>query len=114
MEIAERFHRSVLPLYLSKRADISYGRGGQANVCRSGRYTNCVLDGGVWIDYQAGELCLENYRQTRLHRLPLPDLRQVTLDGLEDSDLWGIRRADGRVERLALNAAGLIVSAGFG
>ena len=112
VEIARRFHRFVKRLYASSRAEILYGRGGEQvkvwpRTYRPGVFPKVWKNAGVWIDYAAKEVVFENHKGEAKSGLPLPPMKLVTFDGLEEGDLWGVARSHAPhvVERWGLGQA---------
>jgi hypothetical protein len=119
VEIAGRFHRFVKGLYVSQYAEIRYGRGGEQKKVwprKYCRFPKVWKNAGVWIDYAAEQIVFENHKAEEKSRLPLPPMKQVTFDGLEDGDLWGVFRpfTPHVVERWGLDPSGVMVVRGYG
>jgi hypothetical protein len=109
VQIAERFHRNVRRLYLSRHATVEYGHGGEQQVSwprnwRPGRFPKKWKNAGVLIDYATSPptIRLENYRGQLICHLQVP-LAQVTFQKIEGTDLYGLqRRPGGIIERWAM------------
>lgn len=113
--IAGRFHKFVKRLYVSQHAEIRYGPGGEQVKVWGRKYPKVWKNAGVWIDYTAMQIVFENHKGEAKSRLPLPPMKLVTFDGLEDGDLWGIARphAPHVVERWGLGPGGVTVVRGY-
>lgn len=113
--IAGRFHKFVKRLYVSQHAKIEYGPGGKRHKIWGRKYPKVWQNAGVWIDYAAEQIVFENHRGEEKSRLPLPLMKQVTFDGLEDGDLWGIVRpyVPQVVERWGLDSNGVMIVHGY-
>jgi hypothetical protein len=113
LKIARRYHIFVKRLYLSRHAEIEYGKGGHEQVVwrhRNSRYPTVWKNAGVWIDYSTDSptVVFEDYRGRLVCCLQIP-LERVTFEGLVDGDLWGILHGS-RVERWAMGELLPVVS----
>jgi hypothetical protein len=117
VEIARRFHEFVKRLYVSQRAEIRYGPGGEQEKdwSRSSRFPKVWKNAGVSIDYATEQIVFENHKGELKSRLSLPPMKQVTFDGLEDGDLWGVFRlfTPHVIERWGLDPRGVTVVRGY-
>lgn len=68
------------------------------------------------LDYATGQIVFVNHKGEAKSRLPLPPMKLVTFDGLEDGDLWGIAKpcSPHVIERWGMSASGIAVIRGYG
>ncbi|MGH7391443.1 MAG: hypothetical protein ACREM3_18580 [Candidatus Rokuibacteriota bacterium] len=109
LAVGASYHRHIRRLYVSSRASITYGFGGDHIVdwkaySRSYGFPATWCDAGARIEMVRGSpvIILETSRQTEVARIPVPALdmiRHVTFDGLIHGDLWAITRRPGIRQR---------------